>query len=142
MKFGLRLRLARTSNEEPGPEPSLRGRVWGTPRLVLTLPCGVFRQVRITWGCYVLVNGDDLGSQLALNFYPDDKSITLGNMTLGSNEITIGGANDSLGFFGATPVTQPDPIENVVGTTKRDLREKIAEILQVLRDYGLIGSDP
>jgi hypothetical protein len=42
----------------------------------------------------------------------------------------VGGSTDSLGFFGATPITQPDAID-----------ENIAGVLQVLRDYGLIGDE-
>ena len=76
------------------------------------------------------VNGADFGSQLVLNNDPLAKSITMGNSMLGSNAITVGGSTDSLGFFGATPITQPDAID-----------ENIAGVLQVLRDYGLIGDE-
>ena len=76
------------------------------------------------------VNGADFGSQLVLNNDPLTKSITMGNSMLGPNAITVGGAADSLGFFGVMPVTQPNAID-----------ENIAGVLQVLRDYGLIGDE-
>ena len=53
----------------------------------------------------------------------------MGNSLLGPNAITMGGSTDSIGFFGATPITQPDVID-----------ENVAGVLQVLRDYGLISA--